>query len=114
MIKTIKYVDGRGCDPYLNLAIEEYLMQNVKEDECILYLWQNENTIVIGRNQNPWKECKVHEFERDGGHLVRRLSGGGAVYHDLGNLNFTFLVRKEDYDVNRQLEIGRASCRERV
>ena len=105
MIKNIKYVDGKGFDPYLNLALEEYLMQNVKENECILYLWQNENTIVIGRNQNPWKECKIHEFERDGGHLVRRLSGGGAVYHDQGNLNFTFLIRKQDYDVDRQLEV---------
>ncbi len=105
MISKIKYIRSRQFNPYLNLALEEYLLDNVKEDECILYLWQNERTVVIGRNQNPWKECKVRELEEDGGYLVRRLSGGGAVFHDLGNLNFTFLVQKDNYDVDKQLEV---------
>lgn len=105
MIRKLTYIRSRQHNPYLNLALEEYLLENVKEDECILYLWQNEKTVVFGRNQNPWQECKINELKDDGGYPVRRLSGGGAVFHDLGNLNFTFLIRKSHYDVSKQLEV---------
>lgn len=105
MIKEIKYLVTDSTNPHYNLSLEEYLLNHVAEEELILYLWQNEKTVVIGKNQNAIAECKVRELEEDGGHLVRRLSGGGAVFHDLGNLNFTFLVRKDNYNVDRQLEV---------
>jgi len=104
MIDT-KIYHSTAYNPWYNLAFEEYLLNQVKDDEIILYLWQNDNTVVIGRNQNAWKECRCELFEKEGGKIARRLSGGGAVYHDLGNLNFTFIMGKDNYDLKRQLQV---------
>ena len=105
MISRLSVYVSEVQDPYMNLATEEFLTFSVGADECILYLWQNGNTVVIGKNQNAYRECNVTKLDEDGGHLARRLSGGGAVYHDNGNLNFTFCVRKENYDLEKQLGV---------
>lgn len=105
MINKTAYIESTGVNPHRNLAMEEYLFSRCEEDEVILYLWQNENTIVIGKNQNAWKECRISKIEEEGAVIARRISGGGAVFHDLGNLNFTFLASKENYDLKKQLEV---------
>ena len=110
MIEKILIYISDSCNPYKNLATESYLFDNVSDNECILYLWQNENTIVIGRNQNPWAECNIEEMKKDNVLLARRLSGGGAVFHDMGNLNFTFIAKQDNYNLEKQLEVIKKAC----
>eukprot|EP00768_Dysnectes_brevis_P005218 gnl/Dysnectes_brevis/374_a416_3809.p1 GENE.gnl/Dysnectes_brevis/374_a416_3809~~gnl/Dysnectes_brevis/374_a416_3809.p1 ORF type:complete len:348 (+),score=75.46 gnl/Dysnectes_brevis/374_a416_3809:594-1637(+) len=85
-------------NPWLNLAVEEYLLEEGPQFEPTLYLWRNEPVVVIGRNQNPYSECNLDAMTRDGVLLARRKSGGGAVYHDLGNTNFTLLSPLASFD----------------
>lgn len=105
ILHKFKVYLSESFEPKFNLSIEEWLMDCSEPDEVILFLWQNENTIVIGRNQNPYKECDVKKLKEDDVCLIRRLSGGGAVYHDLGNLNFTFIASDSNYDVENNLKV---------
>ena len=105
MIKKLTLVETNCHNPHKNLALEKVLLDYVGKEEMIFYLWQNQNTVVIGKNQNAWKECALSEMKKDGITLARRISGGGAVFHDLGNLNFTFLMHKSNYDLKKQTKV---------
>jgi len=105
MISRIYVLKAESYFPYHNQAVEEYLYETVPDDAVILYLWQNINTVFIGRNQNAFNECRIELLEKENGFLARRISGGGAVYHDLGNLNFTFVCSRENYDLKKQNEV---------
>lgn len=100
-----RVIISKETDPCYNLALEEELLRNINEDEIILYLWQNHKTVVIGRNQNPFLECDVDKMKHYGVQLARRISGGGTVYHDMGNLNFTFVSKDSDSNIQRQLRV---------
>lgn len=84
------YILNKSLDPYFNQATEEYFLKNF--DENVFMLWQNDFTIVVGKHQNTLAEINVEHTKQRGIRVVRRLTGGGAVYHDLGNLNYTFIM----------------------
>ena len=104
------FIQTYTWNPWHNLAVEKYLSTRIKKGDVIFYLWQNDRTVVIGRNQNAIRECRARLLEEEGGCLARRTTGGGAVYHDLGNLCFTFLASPEVRKV-KQLKVVQAACR---
>src|SRR5690606_14485981 len=92
----LKFIDNEGItDPRINLAIEEYALRELTGESEILLFYINEPSIIIGKNQNTVEEINGAFVEEHGIHVVRRLSGGGAVYHDLGNLNFSFITNDD-------------------
>ena len=96
------YVDNSGItDARLNLALEEHVLRNRIEDDDLLLFYVNAPAIIIGRNQNTIEEINASVVEERGVRVVRRVSGGGAVYHDLGNLNFSFMTRDVHARFNR-------------
>ena len=92
-------------DPYMNHAVEEILFTTYVDYEQILFLWVNEPTVVFGRNQNPFREIDVSFAQSRGIKLLRRLSGGGTVYHDVGNINYSFIDHASIYDEARHFKI---------
>ena len=101
----LQFVVSNQTNPYWNIAVENYLLSLPETEVVTLYLWKNRRTVVIGQNQNPFSECNVEALEADGGYLMRRRTGGGAVYHDDGNINFSFVVPKAFYDQTRQFSV---------
>ena len=103
MKKTV-YIEVTTTDPTFNLALEEYVFERMPRDREYFITWRNDNAIIIGRHQNTLSEINLPFVQSRGIQVVRRLSGGGAVYHDLGNLNFTFIV---DAAAGQQVDLRR-------
>lgn len=92
-------------DGWRNLGTDEYFIDTLNPDDVLLYFYINRNAVIIGRSQNPWAECNLAAMQRDDVQLVRRITGGGAVYHDCGNLNFSFIAGENVYNLDRQMSL---------
>src|SRR5699024_950022 len=92
----MKFIDNKGItDPTINLALEEYMLHHFGKEDSFLLFYINNPSIIIGRNQNSVEEINTAYVEANNIQVVRRLSGGGAVYHDEGNLNFSFITQDD-------------------
>lgn len=98
---------SRSLDPYLNLSIEHYLLQKSPEDSTVLFLYTNRPSVIIGRNQNPWTEVNLGALRTSdlGVQLVRRRSGGGTVFHDEGNVNYSVIMPTPSFDRDKHAEM---------
>jgi len=94
------YIDNTSLDPHYNLALEEYVLKNLDQKEGFILLWQNTPSVIIGRLQNTLKEVNLKYARKNSIPIVRRPSGGGAVYHDLGNLNFSVIVSEKQKTID--------------
>lgn len=105
MKNKLRVLISDSHNPWFNLATENWIFRDMDAETQVLFLWRNQETVVIGRFQNPWTECNLKAMKQDNVLLTRRQSGGGAVFHDLGNTNFTFLSGKKNYskEVNNKI-----------
>ena len=87
----MKYLLNSSTDPYFNMALDEFCLENIVMEEPYFYLWRNRPSVIIGLNQNAWSEVNLDYLRDNGITLARRVTGGGAVYHDLQNLNYTIV-----------------------
>jgi lipoate---protein ligase len=101
------YIDNPSLDPWFNLALEEYYLRNSEITDDIVILWQNDKSVIIGRHQNTVKEINYRFIDENGIKVARRMTGGGAVYHDLGNLNFTYITT---FDSSGNVDFRKFAC----
>ena len=100
-----RIIVSKTSDPFFNKSVEDYLFDQARGGGPLMFLWQNDRTVFIGRNQNPWKECNLQWMDDNQVHLVRRFSGGGAVYQDMGNLCWSFFEPQDQHNAKKNLEM---------
>ncbi|XP_030636594.1 lipoyl amidotransferase LIPT1, mitochondrial [Chanos chanos] len=111
--KTGVILKSMSTDIFENLAFEDWIHDHVNlQNRSVLFLWRNAPAVVIGRHQNPWQECNLGLMRRMGIPLARRRSGGGTVFHDLGNINMTFFTSKKKYDRHKNLSVVTGALKE--
>ena len=94
----MRYLRNKNTDPYYNMAFDEFCLESLPIDEPVFFLWQNRPAVIVGLNQEVNTEVNLDYLNKNNIALVRRVTGGGAVYHDLGNLNYTIVGRSEDLE----------------
>ena len=95
----MKFLRNISTDPHFNMSFDEYCLQRLPSDDCVFYLWQNRPSVIIGHNQDARREVNLEYLQEHGIALARRVTGGGAVYHDLQNLNYSIVGRRPRIDV---------------
>ena len=98
LLITMRYIKNTNTDPYFNMAFDEYCLEKLNIDEPVFYLWQNRPAVIVGYNQDINTEVNLDYLKTNNIALVRRVTGGGAVYHDLGNLNYTIVGRSDNLE----------------
>ena len=107
---SVFYLETGSTDPCYNLAFEQYVLEHRTEGDWLM-LWQNANAVIIGRNQNTAEEINPAFIQEHGIAVVRRMTGGGAVYHDLGNLNYSFITDAGDAALQNLSRFTQPVCR---
>jgi lipoate-protein ligase A len=111
MTNAVRVLISSSTDPHINLAMEDHIFRTLPEHGHALMIWRNRPVVVIGRYQNPWLECNIPLMDAQGVALARRQSGGGTVYHDYGNINFTWFSPAADYQRERNVAVVMAALR---
>ncbi|KAJ8322986.1 hypothetical protein BDV3_006742 [Batrachochytrium dendrobatidis] len=96
---------SKVTDPWINLAFEDWLFNTQKQFKYQLMLYRNVSSVIVGRNQNPWRECSVLALDRDNIPIIRRKSGGGTVFHDMGNTNYSIMMPRDEFDRKRNAHL---------
>ena len=106
----MKYLQNNSIDPHFNMAFDEFCLEQLKADEPVFYLWQNRPSVIIGLNQSAYAEVNLPYLREKGIVLARRVTGGGAVYHDLQNLNYTITGRIRDLETDYPAYVETMAC----